>query len=236
MASSNSSHAPADAGPGDLLLAVLGRLRETPEGRWLMAGMSRADTSPDRPVATPATNDPDALLSRLVPAANRETAALRGELARMRDAIARARAEVASLHAPHSADDKIDQATSELDAIVAATEMATSSILEAAERMDEVAARVACLDEASAEARAESEVIGELTAEIFTACSFQDITGQRIAKVVGLLQDLERGLTRLTGGQTPEGAADERPDAHLLNGPAKDGEGIDQTAVDALFR
>lgn len=158
---------------------------------------------------------------------------IRAHLEAMSNSIATTRKEIASLNDPLTAGNRVEEATGELDAIVAATEGATSAILEAAETMDGVATRVAALDSGSDAAMSEAEIIGELTAEIFTACSFQDITGQRISKVVAVLKELERSTSDLLGEY--EGAVDTRPDAHLLNGPAMEGEGIDQDAVDALF-
>ena len=169
-------------------------------------------------------------------AAKAELQKIRGQLEAMNSSIAATRAEIAALRDPHTADARVDEATGELDAIVEATETATSTILEAAEHMDTVAADVAALDDGSAKAMAQSEKIGELTAEIFTACSFQDITGQRISKVVAVLKELEQRTADLLGDDaiqsTPKSTD---PDAHLLNGPAAAGEGVDQDAVDAMF-
>lgn len=55
--------------------------------------------------------------------------------------------------------------------------------------------------------------------EILSLCSFQDLAGQRLSRLADLLSG---------------SAADARPDAHLLNGPANAG-GLDQAAADALF-
>ena len=82
---------------------------------------------------------------------------------------------------------------------------------------------------------------------IFEACSFQDITGQRITKVVATLTYIEERLHGLQDAWGPdiedaEGEAgqpgkdrDARPDRDLLNGPALDGEGIEQNQVDDLL-
>jgi chemotaxis protein CheZ len=80
---------------------------------------------------------------------------------------------------------------------------------------------------------------------IFEACSFQDITGQRIAKVVETLQHIEQRVARFaevmkasdfTGFITDEERARaERKEKNLLNGPQLAGEGIDQAFVDEMF-
>ncbi|MGD1934544.1 MAG: protein phosphatase CheZ [Candidatus Phaeomarinobacter sp.] len=158
---------------------------------------------------------------------------IRETLEAMSNSIATTRQEISALKDPEEANARVDEAAGELDQIVKATEGATSSILEAAEKMDDIAARVGALDGGSKAAMSESEAIGELTAEIFMACSFQDITGQRISKVVAVLKELEQRTSDLLGDYAP--TKDTRPDAHLLNGPAAEGEGIDQDAVDAMF-
>ncbi|MEQ8747693.1 protein phosphatase CheZ [Pyruvatibacter sp.] len=169
-------------------------------------------------------------------AAEAELQKIRGQLEAMNSSIAATRAEIAALRDPHSTGARVDEATGELDAIVEATENATSAILEAAEHMDTVAADVAALDNGSPKAMAQSEKIGELTAEIFTACSFQDITGQRISKVVAVLKELEQRTADLLDSSVIQSTKkNSDPDAHLLNGPAAAGEGVDQEAVDAMF-
>ena len=82
--------------------------------------------------------------------------------------------------------------------------------------------------------------------EILMACSFQDITGQRTTKVVNTLRYLEQrvnamieiwGIESMDGAKPPLHAAppdDQRPDSHLLNGPALEG-GVSQDDVDALL-
>lgn len=65
----------------------------------------------------------------------------------------------------------------------------------------------------------EAQPVSDVFVEILSLCSFQDLAGQR--------------LTRLSGAITNAGL-DNRPDAHLLNGPANAG-GLDQAAADSLF-
>jgi chemotaxis protein CheZ len=115
-----------------------------------------------------------------------------------------------------------------LEAIVASTEEATGTIMDAA-------------------AENYVEAINEACMRIFEACSFQDITGQRITKVVNTLTYIEERLHGLQDAWGPDiedadGAApepgkddDARPDKDLLSGPALDGEGILQDQVDDLL-
>lgn len=94
------------------------------------------------------------------------------ELART---IATAKSEIAALRVDDITDHDIPFATDELDAIVGHTAQATHAILESCETLDEVAATV------SGEPAVKPQ---DATTRIYEACSFQDITGQRITKIV----------------------------------------------------
>ena len=159
-----------------------------------------------------------------------EATRLQSELADLSGAIERTKQELSALHYDGPAAARFQEAGNELDAVVKATEAATDTILTASERIDSAAAHLGASapDDMS---RNQAEEIAEQVVNIFEACNFQDITGQRISKVVAVLKELERATGDLLG----EYEGDTRPDAHLLNGPAKEGEGIDQAAVDALF-
>jgi chemotaxis protein CheZ len=88
-------------------------------------------------------------------------------------------------------------------------------------------------------------LVDEKMMVIFEACSFQDITGQRIAKVVETLQHIEQRVARFaevmkasdfTGYMTDEERTRAaRKEKNLLNGPQLAGEGIDQAFVDDMF-
>ncbi|MGH6866054.1 MAG: hypothetical protein ACREDO_07800 [Methyloceanibacter sp.] len=103
-----------------------------------------------------------------------------GELVEMSEAIARTRREIAQIKPPHRFDKPLILASEELDQIVEATEKATSEILSAAEEIQEVAwtLREKGMDVENCDR------IDQRATDIYTACSFQDITGHRIAKVV----------------------------------------------------
>ncbi|MBL8833442.1 MAG: protein phosphatase CheZ [Rhodospirillales bacterium] len=168
---------------------------------------------------------------------------LRAELQNMAAHIQTAKTEIASIYNKdpkvQAAGNRINAATSELDQIVASTERATSDILNAAERIMEVAGTL------PAEQQEASQVLTDQATEIFTACSFQDITGQRISKVVSTLRYIDQrvaamvaiwGPENLAGAQAKaDEQADRRLDAHLLNGPAMPGQGRTQDEIDALL-
>ncbi len=164
---------------------------------------------------------------------------LRRELQELSSHIAQTRREIAALKPDDPSADRIMLATEELDAILQATEHATTEILNGAERIQTVAEG---LRAAAPEA---ARQLDDEVMHIMTACSFQDITGQRMTKVVNTLRYIERRVEAMIGiwgelgldaGESPadEADRDRRPDAHLLNGPQLRG-GVDQAAVDALF-
>lgn len=166
---------------------------------------------------------------------------LRRELQEMAASIEQARREVAALRPPDGNKDKIVTATSELDAIVISTERASFEILNAAEKLMELASRLRA-DGAEAELCSAIEVE---VSNIFTACSFQDLTGQRTSKVVNALRYIEQRINAMMSiwgedglrGVKPivEASTDKRPDAHLLNGPQLEGQGVSQADVDSMF-
>jgi chemotaxis regulatin CheY-phosphate phosphatase CheZ len=168
---------------------------------------------------------------------------LRAELQSMASHIQTAKTEIASIYNKdpkvQQAGNRINAATSELDQIVASTERATSDILNAAERIMEIAGTL------PGEQSEAGQILTEQATEIFTACSFQDITGQRISKVVSTLRYIDQRVAAMVAIWGPEnisGAlaradeqADQRMDAHLLNGPSMPGQGRTQDEIDALL-
>jgi chemotaxis regulatin CheY-phosphate phosphatase CheZ len=159
------------------------------------------------------------------------------ELHDMSVCIQQTRSEVAALRPDESGNNRIMAATGELDAIVTATERATSEILNSAERIQTLISRLP----RDAETKTICEELEVQVTEILTACSFQDITGQRTTKVVNTLHYLEKRVNSMIEIWGPEaltalGAVergDTRPDAHLLNGPSL--QGVSQDDVDALL-
>ena len=133
-------------------------------------------------------------------------------------------------------ESRIPAAGQELDAIVKATEEATNTIMENAEA--QMAADCADMDEYKA-------LVNDRVMKIFEACSFQDITGQRVAKVIETLQMIEARVGRFAEAvqaKDVQGFLDEREAARarrkeklLLNGPQLAGKGIDQKKVDDMF-
>ncbi len=220
--------------------AVEDAVMQTPRGRWFLREYAR------RCRAFESDRILDAI-HRLQDKMTEDRAStqidiLRRELQEMSSAIVQTRREIAAMKPEDAGSNRIMAATEELDAIVTATERATSDILGVAEKLQN---EVAALREAGADA-ARCEALENGLTEIFLACSFQDITGQRTTKVVNVLRYLEQrvnsmieiwGVNEADVVQASKtlAATDTRPDAHLLNGPAKEGEGVNQDDVDKMF-
>lgn len=150
--------------------------------------------------------------------------------------IERMKGEIGALQADDIRKSRLPAAGQELGAIVKATESATNCIMECAE---------ALMAADPSDIEAYQALVQEKVVLIFESCSFQDITGQRIAKVCETLQQIETRVSRFASavcGPQLDGFADdterkreERKQRLMLNGPQLDGEGIDQSAVDDLF-
>jgi chemotaxis protein CheZ len=170
---------------------------------------------------------------------------LKTELDLIYDAITRTKQEIAVLHGKSFSGDEMSKVTDELGAVVGGTEQATQRILEAAEAIDQSASALS--KSASPEqTQLQSEEIQERVIAIFEACNFQDLTGQRIAKVMGTMKFIEHHINvmmEIWGGvdairaHAPPIIDDRVGDAKLLNGPKLDGdEGhASQDDIDALF-
>ncbi|GHB22569.1 hypothetical protein GCM10007094_08430 [Pseudovibrio japonicus] len=175
-----------------------------------------------------------------------EAAKLKRELDAIYEAIAETKTEIAALHSKASVDnDERGRVTMELGAIVSGTEGATEQILTAAELIDQNAATVMPMVPTEHEGLVGD--IQEQVVSIFEACNFQDLTGQRISKVVNTLSFVEERIIRMIeiwGGiesfkEISERVAAERADdaSALLHGPALDVEAgtVTQDDIDALF-
>ena len=124
-----------------------------------------------------------------------------------------------------------------------ATAGATNEILDAMEVLEEMIGDLA------------PEIASKLTdvtTRVYEACSFQDITGQRTTKVINALKYIEEKIEALvkafgeeiarTAGEPPmpqgeealTGRAAEKAEG-LLDGPQKQGSGVSQADIDALF-
>jgi chemotaxis protein CheZ len=188
------------------------------------------------------------MAAEVVEAYRREIAevyALKVELDRMKSAIASTKREIATLSRSDHDGRGMRRVAGELDAVVGATEEATTTILAAAEDIEAQANML----RAAGVATGGNDCVGAIldrTVALYEACNFQDLTGQRITKIVGVLKFVEERLDKVIGlwggleafreliDQEPVEAPGERA---LLNGPKLDDDPghVSQTDIDALF-
>lgn len=155
------------------------------------------------------------------------------ELENLADYIQSAKREIAAIRPDDIRSRDIPMATDELDAVVDATAEATGAILDAAETLERMAGSLP-----------EGDEVRTIATRIYEACNFQDITGQRITKVVRTLKHIEEKIDALLSafgeglkGATPPAeeslpADDER---RLLHGPQLPEEANKQDEIDAIF-
>lgn len=158
------------------------------------------------------------------------------------DSIVVAKKEVANLRLPENKRQNMEQATSELDEIVKTTEEATNQIISSSEEIDRA---VSNMRSSGVLSQVEIDKIQNEYLNIMMACSFQDITGQRISKIVGALYAIEEKVDQLmdllgveyeSTTRKNDKQSSEDPDQHLMNGPVAPGEeAINQSNIDSLF-
>jgi chemotaxis protein CheZ len=170
---------------------------------------------------------------------------LKAELDIIYEAINKTKLEIATLHVTGFEGPEMKRVTHELDAIVGGTEKATENILAAAEFIDQAANSLAAAIKSEVDQQLANDIQDQVI-RIFEACNFQDLTGQRITKVVATLKFIETHIVRMMeiwGGiesfndVTPAAMAERQGDKKLLNGPKLDGEAghASQDDIDALF-
>jgi len=168
---------------------------------------------------------------------------LHADIEALAEYINTAKAEISEIRADKINSEYLPEASDQLSAIVGATEQATNDIFEAVESIEELTSTMT---------PEQAEQVSEAVTRVYEACSFQDITGQRISKVVAAMQDIESRVgallqvfgedagtaTKGAGTATEEPAAAKpgaRPDEDLMNGPQLPGNANNQDEIDALL-
>lgn len=170
------------------------------------------------------------------------------EIVAMNDHITLTKQEVAALKPVDEANTTISIATEELSEVVRSTESAANTILENTELLDQIVVEMkGKISEGDPDGiTPDIERIEYLSMELLTACSFQDVTGQRITKVVNSLNFIEERLNKMIeiwniehGTADPQKIAlpkdDTREDKDMLHGPQNETEAMSQDDIDSLF-
>lgn len=169
---------------------------------------------------------------------------LKAEVVKLFEHLQKIKHEVASIKHPLSEINHFHTVADQLTAIVEATEEATEIIMEATEDIGNSATELG----KGADAKGVVEYSGRITDktnQIFEACSFQDITGQRISKIVKEMNLIEGTLNSLVVILGEEGLKtlplvdkeidDGSGDDIAMHGPELDGEGVSQDEIDKMF-
>lgn len=218
----NKPAEPTDILPTDEYHAIESAVLETARGRWFLEEYARrhrvADTeilleaiarlensiggAPDKPLADTAPVDAApagtaiAESQHAVPdnAGENETLQqLHLEVAELSAAIQLTHQEISELGSQQAQNGGFAPSANEMDDILEHTENAISDILQAAEAMQASAW-------AAREDGTDTEVCDRLdkcAIDIYTACTFQELTGQRIAKLLSLMEFTESHVVRM---------------------------------------
>lgn len=170
------------------------------------------------------------------------------EIQAMNDHINLTKQEVAALKPVDDANTTLSIATEELSEVVRSTEAAANTILENTELLDQIVMEMrAKVSEGDPDGVVpDIDRIEYISMELLTACSFQDVTGQRITKVVNSLNFIEERLNKMIeiwnvehGTANPQEMAlpknDTREDKDLLHGPQNEAAAMSQDDIDSLF-
>lgn len=157
--------------------------------------------------------------------------------------IDRLRQEIAGIAQGRDDQTRFETMADRLDAIISSTAEATETILSAMEGVDADIAKLR--DSASDPAtHALCASIASKATIAMEACSFQDLTGQRVSKVVGSLRFVEERVNRMAdlcgreqvaqiGASLP--GEDDEVDGVPMEGPQRPDAAISQDEIDRLF-
>ncbi len=156
------------------------------------------------------------------------------ELEQIASIIQFGRREIAEIQPHDISEQHIPMANDELDAVVTATAEDTGTILDVAEVMEKL------IPDMPPEM---GRTVSAAMTRIYEACNFQDVTGQRITKVVKTLRYIEGKVDALLtafgerGDEVRAAAVKPLPDdeSRLMNGPQLPSKANSQEDIDALL-
>lgn len=160
---------------------------------------------------------------------------LRVEIQKLAAFIEKAKAEINSM-AENAEGGKVSgDATLQLDAVIKATEEASNTIMDAADAIQAAASGVGGDKE---------QALMDASMRIYEACNFQDLTGQRLTKVITLLNEIDTRVHNILSmfgkvevKDAPAGGDNVIPanftEKDLMNGPQL--KAPTQADIDAMF-
>ncbi len=182
----------------------------------------------------------EAKLDRFLAYDHTEIERIRVEIEDISGRIKATKAEIAQIRHPLANEDKFQEASQQLMAVVSSTEDATNIIMNCAEQLEEIINEVRSQLPEGYQADRLGDM-NDIIIRIFEACNFQDLTGQRITKVVRTLTFVEERVNAMMSvwhtrefETLPLPKTTEKEDGSLvLHGPTK--ETVSQADIDALF-
>jgi chemotaxis protein CheZ len=169
---------------------------------------------------------------------------LRREIGNLSQYITRFRLEIARINFGDP-NTRFKNMADHLDAIIEQTDAATHSILHSLEEITAIADKLQTVTKDPETAGICDQLIHRTT-DAMEACTFQDITGQRVSKIVRSMKFVEErvnAMVELMGREGIMAAVDELggdqvmkdENQHYLQGPQLPGESISQDDIDKLF-
>ena len=113
--------------------------------------------------------------------------ALKEDIEQLAIFIEQAKNEISTITTSHESEDSTGSATLHLDAVLKATEEAGHAIMDAA---DTISAAVNGIG-----GERQQAIEGAIT-KIYEACNFQDLTGQRVGKVIKTLNEIDSRIAQ----------------------------------------
>ena len=170
---------------------------------------------------------------------------LKGELDLIHEAIRRTKQDIGGFEGNDFFGPPMARVGRELDAVVTGTEQATEKILKSAEDIDQIANSMSSLLKGEF-AQGLAQDVRDHVVKIFEACNFQDLTGQRIGKVLSTLKFIEEHIDRMQDiwrniecvSPVPTAAPRKtNNESKFLNGPKLDGDSghASQADIDVIF-
>lgn len=171
---------------------------------------------------------------------------IRNEVTGIASRIEQTKREIGALKHPLAQEDKLSSATFELSSVVSQTEEATTRIFDGVEKIEEIVRELGTTDIGDYAASRLGE-IGDLCTGIIESCSFQDLTGQRINKVVRTLAFIEERVQNMLeiwgAGEIERATSPEDGATHIfdegagvvLHGPQDMDKTNSQADIDKLF-
>jgi chemotaxis regulatin CheY-phosphate phosphatase CheZ len=168
--------------------------------------------------------------------------ALKSEVIKLFQAVQEIKVELATIKHPNSDMNHFSSLADQLNEIADETEKASNAIMQSAESISDTSGTL----QKATKLEGAQPMFDAMTSElntIFEACGFHDITGQRISKIIKIVNLIEGTLNSLVTVVGEDGISalplTESPIAETddvaMEGPALGGEGVSQADIDKLF-